>query len=223
MKRELVKTEDGSHSLFIKELDEHYHSIYGAIQESKHVFVEAGLKYFPPHSNLTILEIGFGTGLNALMTLLENESLQDQINYVGIEAYPVTVEEAASLNYIKELKANQLQAAFDKMHSIEWERSEEITVNFSLTKKQVKFEDLQLAANSIDLIYFDAFAPSAQAHLWEESIFSNLFQALKNGGILVTYCAKGSVKRTLKSVGFTLEALPGPIGKREMTRAVKKG
>ncbi|MEZ5007556.1 MAG: tRNA (5-methylaminomethyl-2-thiouridine)(34)-methyltransferase MnmD [Chitinophagales bacterium] len=221
MKRELVKTEDGSHSLFIKELDEHYHSIYGAIQESKHVFIEAGLKYFPPKSKLTILEIGFGTGLNALTTILANEALQNQINYVGVEAYPVTLEEAAALNYVEELKAEQLQPLFDKMHMVEWERSNEITPSFTLIKKQVKFEDLQLAPNSIDLIYFDAFAPSAQAHLWEESIFSNLFQALKSGGILVTYCAKGVVKRTLKSVGFTLEALPGPKGKREMTRAVK--
>lgn len=221
MKREIVKTGDGSHSLFIEALDEHYHSIHGAIQESKHVFIEAGLKYFPANTNLTILEIGFGTGLNALTTLLANRNLQNKINYIGVEAYPITLEEAAGLNYIEELEAADHQVEFDKMHSSAWESNTVINSNFMLKKMQVKFEDLQLEPESIDLIYFDAFAPSAQPELWEANIFENLYRALKNGGILVTYCAKGSVKRTLKSVGFTLEALPGPKGKREMTRAVK--
>lgn len=221
MKRKLTITEDGSHSLFIEELDEHYHSIYGAIQESKHVFIEAGLQCFSDKSEINILEIGFGTGLNALMTLLENEKLTKQIKYTGIEAYPVTIKEANSLNYIQELNIPDFEIQFLELHQSEWERPIKIKSNFTLTKRQEKFENLTLDDNSIDLIYFDAFAPSAQAHLWTEAIFKVLFKSLKSGGILVTYCAKGSVKRTLKSVGFILEALPGPKGKREMTRALK--
>lgn len=221
MQRKLVKTEDGSHSLFVEALDENYHSIYGAIQEAKHVFIEAGLHYFKAKAALRILEIGFGTGLNAFVTYLENQTNQQQIDYVGVEAFPVVSSEYNMLNYAKELEADVHQSQFLKLHEVAWEGSQTIDTHFKLTKLETTFEALKIASYHFDIIYFDAFAPSAQPELWSQEIFDKMYAALKPNGILVTYCAKGVVKRTMKAAGFTIEGLPGPKGKREMTRAIK--
>lgn len=221
MKPKLVVTEDGSSSLFIAELDEHYHSVHGAIQESMHVFINAGLKQKLNQQSVTeILEIGFGTGLNALLTCTEADAAESAVHYTAIEKYPLNSTLVAELNYCSLVNVENSHEVFSVIHSADWQRSVQVTDFFTLKKQEMDFKDIAFN-NQFDIIYFDAFAPSAQPELWTESIFASMFEALKPDGILVTYCAKGVVKRTMKGVGFTLEALPGPAGKREMTRAHK--
>ncbi|MCC6584297.1 MAG: tRNA (5-methylaminomethyl-2-thiouridine)(34)-methyltransferase MnmD [Chitinophagales bacterium] len=221
MEPKLVITEDGSSSLFVKELDEHYHSVHGAIQESVHVFINAGLNQKINHQPvINVLEIGFGTGLNALITCMEAIASKSLIKYTAIEKYPLNTALVAELNYCTILQYKNCDEIFNSIHAAGWGRAISVKDSFTLEKCEMDFKDIMFT-NQFDIIYFDAFAPSAQPELWTESIFASMFEALKPGGILVTYCAKGIVKRTLKSVGFELEALPGPAGKREMTRAHK--
>lgn len=211
-------TEDGSHSLFSEKHGVSYHSKYGAIQETEHVFINAAFRHQLPSSSLSILDIGFGTGLNAFMTLLEAKKENIQVNYTAIEAFPVSLENASNFNFHEIL--HQPAEEFLQLHQVDWENAHRISDNFIFEKKQMRFEELNFQ-NQFDIIYFDAFAPNAQPELWEENILQKMFDALKTGGVLTTYCAKGVVKRTFKKVGFTIEAIPGPPGKREMTRALK--
>ncbi len=240
MNRKLVTTADGSHSIFIAELDENYHSVHGAIQESQHVFIDAGWKAVckarSKHKNtspINIFEMGLGTGLNAFMTYLawlplttvEVEPLIIPVHYTAIEAYPVTLEMMQQLNYVEQLSnysASNYANIFTQIHTSLWNKKIPLSPNFDFTKLQANLATVDLPDNYYHLIYFDAFAPSAQAHLWTEAIFAKLYAAMQTGGLLTTYCAKGVVKRTLKKVGFEIEALPGPPGKREMTRAWKR-
>ena len=221
--QEIIQTKDGSHSLKSLQFGESYHSIHGAIQESQTVFIDAALMYkATTKEQLKILEIGFGTGLNALMTLIqlqENKNLK--IDYTGVEAYPIEPKTAAQLNYTHQLGLPDLQPTFMAMHRT---KNERITLqdHFYFEKRIEKFESLQVAENYYDIIFYDAFAPAAQPDLWKEPMLSKMYLSLQSGGVLTTYCAKGAVKRCLKSIGFELEALAGPIGKREMTRAIKK-
>lgn len=221
----LFLTEDGSHSVYSDELGVSYHSKHGAIQETQHVFINAGLNYILQQSPLeiNILEIGFGTGLNAFMTFLESESraIPIIINYFAIEAYPLSLEQVFDLNYVEQLDAVSYGDIFLKMHSSDWSKVHPLSKKFNFQKLLMNFEDIDFY-NHIDLIYFDAFAPDVQPQLWEENLMAKMFNALRLQGVLTTYCAKGVVKRTLKSVGFFIESLPGPPGKREMTRAIKK-
>jgi len=217
-KIELKITEDGSHTLYLENLDETYHSKHGAIQEAMHVFIDAGLKYFK-QSKLNILEVGFGTGLNAFLTL--QESNDSTINYTSLEAFPLKKEIVNQLNYKSELKLNAVGIEqFEKLHHVEWGSYQEISAKFNLNKVKVELAHYQ-TSEKFDIIYFDAFGPRVQPEMWEKSIFEKMQSLLSDGGILVTYCAKGSVKRTLKELGFEVEPLPGPPGKREMTRARK--
>lgn len=217
----LFTTEDGSHSLYSEEYDVSYHSKFGAVQETQHVFIEAGLRYKAVlNKDLKILDIGFGTGLNAFMTILEAEKRGLKVEYVGVEAYPVSMETAEQLNYSEQAGQPEMQEVFLNLHKSPWGERTELTEYFTATKLQKKFEELAFE-EEFDLIYFDAFAPQAQPELWEEPIMLSMWNALKKGGTLVTYCAKGDVKRTLKGIGFEVEKLPGPPGKREMTRANK--
>lgn len=219
-KREIRTTSDGSSTIFVAELDEHYHSIHGAIQESKHVFIEAGLKYFIDQyqpEKIKIYEVGFGTGLNALLTANFIHDTNVKIEYFASEAYPLNLQEIESLNYTDEMEQNEKQL-FLNLHKASWNEKVKISDQFTLCKQQ-EFLENRAALNSIDIVYFDAFAPSAQPELWTESIFKRINNEMSERGILVTYCAKGVVKRTLKSSGFKIEAIPGPPGKREMTRA----
>ncbi len=229
MKRKIITTSDGSKTIQIEEWNEQYHSIHGAIQEANHVFIKHGLLYFfeliqtEPNSEsspIHILEIGFGTGLNAFLTLIKGEELNQIIDYVGVEAYPVQSDEIQQLNYV-ELISNQHKNCFEKMHQIPWEETYQITSLFKLEKQKLYFKNIT-AENSFDIIYFDAFGARVQPELWTETIFNIMFKALKNNGVLVTYSAKGSVRRAMEAVGFTVERLPGPPGKREMLRARKK-
>jgi tRNA U34 5-methylaminomethyl-2-thiouridine-forming methyltransferase MnmC len=220
MKRHIETTADGSSTLVIEEWGEPYHSRHGAIREAYHVFIEMGLRHCALPS-VSILEMGFGTGLNALITLKEATALKKSISYTGIEAYPVTMNEVAALNYIEQLSAGQYHEAFHAMHSGPWETPLAISDTFSLIKKKCDFKEVK-DAYCYDLVYFDAFGANVQPGLWTEVIFGNMFAALRDGGVLVTYAAKGSVRRAMQAVGFLVERLPGPPGKREMLRAVKK-
>ena len=219
MKREIIITSDGSTTIHLPDWNEQYHSKHGAIQEAIHVFIEAGLHQIS-QSEVSILEIGFGTGLNAFITLLESKNQNLKIDYVGVEAYPVGKEEIVALNYVDELKAKEYDTYFRKMHDVEWEKRMEIDKNFFLTKRQQFFQDIS-DENQYDLIYFDAFGARNQPELWTEEIFLKMFTAMKDNGVLTTYAAKGSVRRAMLAVGFEVERLPGPPGKREMLRAKK--
>ncbi|MGZ4054200.1 MAG: tRNA (5-methylaminomethyl-2-thiouridine)(34)-methyltransferase MnmD [Bacteroidia bacterium] len=224
MERTLIKTADGSHSLYVKDLDEHYHSIHGAIQESIHVFINTGLKFIAEKnkSEINILEIGFGTGLNALLTCMEAEKSDLKINYTSLEAFPLSIDLTNKLNYVDLLSSEKkdLQNTFDLLHSCEWEKDIAISKNFILHKIKNTLQEIRFE-NSFDLIYFDAFGPRVQPEMWKEELFSKIYSATKQDGCLVTYCAKGEVKRTLKKVGFVVETLPGPPRKREMVRGIK--
>ncbi|TDQ30269.1 tRNA U34 5-methylaminomethyl-2-thiouridine-forming methyltransferase MnmC [Tenacibaculum caenipelagi] len=180
------------------------------------MFIKNGLKYVDVE-NISILEIGFGTGLNCFITLLEADK---KVDYVGVEAYPVAKEEVEKLNYVSELEAENKQILFEKIHEVSWEEQHKITPNFSLTKRKQFFTEIT-DENCFDLIYFDAFGARVQPDLWTEDIFKIMFAALKPDGVLVTYSAKGSVRRAMQAVGFEVERLPGPPGKREMLRGVK--
>lgn len=220
MKHEIIITQDGSSSIYIPELDETYHSKFGAIQEAKHVFIKNGLDLFEDSSEISILEIGFGTGLNALITMLEAENRNLKINYVGVEAYPIALDEILQLNYVKQLESPEKQVDFEKMHASNWEEEIAINSNFTLTKRKQSFEEIS-DENTFDLIYFDAFGFTVQPDLWNEAIFEIMFKSLKNRGILTTYACRTSIKNAMQHAGFQTLKLPGAPGKREMLRALK--
>ena len=210
-------------TIHLPEWNEQYHSKHGAVQEARHVFLKMGLHAFLEkvhRKKISILEIGFGTGLNAFLTILEAEKFGLQINYTGVEAYPVSHDEVEHLNYPEAAGAEKQTDIFQKLHDTEWEKQEKITSFFNLTKQQKKFSEIT-DHEQYDLIYFDAFGARVQPELWTEEIFSLMFAALKSGGVLVTYAAKGSVRRAMIACGFQVVKLPGPPGKREMLRAVK--
>jgi len=236
LKRKIITTADGSKTIHIEDWNEQYHSKHGAIQEAQHVFIKEGLHYYYSlnkncHAEeacaelsrsieASILEIGFGTGLNAFLTLLEAGNLNTNINYVGVEAYPVSMDEINQLNYVELISAEN-QAVFNELHKVSWEKEHDITSNFKLQKRQQFFSDIT-DTNAFDLIYFDAFGARVQPELWSKSIFESMYKALKPNGVLVTYAAIGEVKRNMQALGFTVERLKGPPGKRHMLRATKK-
>ncbi len=244
MERIIEQTEDGSATLFVPELNEHYHSVKGAHTESQHIFIDMGLKAVTV-THPRILEIGFGTGLNALLTLEAAEKDKRPVHYTGIELYPLSWEEVDALKY----SDNPL---FKTLHLTPWEEDVDITPYFTLRKVQtdasfneerrMKNEELpcgiiaqpnssffiphsslkENSSPSFDVIYFDAFAPEKQPEMWDEQLFRNLYASMNTGGVMTTYCAKGAIRRLLQAVGFRVERLPGPPGgKREILRATK--
>jgi tRNA U34 5-methylaminomethyl-2-thiouridine-forming methyltransferase MnmC len=215
--REIQQTADGSHTLFIPEINEHYHSVNGAIQESVHVFIGAGLRQLPK-DKIRILEIGFGTGLNALLTLLEAEKREkSQVEYYAVELHPLPAECIAALNY-EEKACPERTGLLESLHSTPWDIPVSITNRFILHKIKGDCQCCELPS-SIDLVYFDAFAPDKQPEMWNQKIFNTLHACMAEGGILTTYCAKGSVRRMMQKAGYSIERIPGPPGKREMLRA----
>ncbi|TDD94197.1 tRNA (5-methylaminomethyl-2-thiouridine)(34)-methyltransferase MnmD [Flavobacterium cellulosilyticum] len=219
MKREIIQTRDGSTTIQINDWDECYHSRFGAIQEAQHVFIKNGLAQLE-NKSISILEIGFGTGLNAFITFLESLKLNQTINYVGVEGYPVSSDEANLMNYVSELNAEHDRMVFETMHQSNWDEKISLRNGFEFTKRNQFFNDIN-DIEQFDLIYFDAFGFRVQPELWSTEIFLKMYNALKPNGILVTYAARGVVKRSMIEVGFTVEKLEGPPGKREMFRARK--
>ncbi len=220
MNREIIQTADGSTTIHLIDLDESYHSKHGAIQEAYHVFIKNGLSLFQGES-VSILEIGFGTGLNTFITYLEGLKSNHTICYTGIEAYPISATEVTQMNYVNELHAKDSASIFELIHQCTWEEQQHISSKFNLTKRQQFFHDIN-DVNTYNLIYFDAFGFRVQPELWSEEIFQLMFNSLKKGGVLVTYACRSSIKKAMLAVGFEVEKLPGAPGKREMLRAFKR-
>jgi tRNA U34 5-methylaminomethyl-2-thiouridine-forming methyltransferase MnmC len=222
MKREIIITEDGSHSIAIEQTTITYHSRYGAIRESKHVYIEAGLKkLLNQKSCINIFEMGLGTGLNALLTLIHAEQNNQKIYYQTIDEQFLEKQFFEKLNYCQQLEKPGLQSTFIELHNCESEKEILINSFFSFKKSQTSLQNYSFN-KSFDIIFYDAFAPRAQPELWTAEIFTKLFTALNPNGLLVTYCSKGSVQRAMQAAGFVVEKLPGPPHKREILRAIKK-
>lgn len=218
---QIITTGDGSHSLLNTALNETYHSVHGARRESIHVFLNKGLEYFLEENSreiVRIFEVGFGTGLNALLTAAFADQIKQKISYTSIEAFPLDPEFVTTLNYADSIQEKGL---FRTLHSSAWDAEAPITDLFALKKLKTTLQGIDLSQNQFDVIYFDAFAPSKQPELWEISMLKKVCDALKPRGIFVTYCAKGQLKRDLKTLGLSVETLPGPPGKKEMVRALK--
>ena len=221
MKREVVTTADGSKTIRIIDLDENYHSSHGALQEANHVFIENGLNSLVNQTEISIFEMGLGTGLNAFLTAIKAGELGLKVDYFGIEAFPVQIDEIIELDY-KNLMGERFSDLYLSIHESEWNKLVEINANFSLKKIKGELQNEEMPQAFFDIVYYDAFGPRAQDEMWSMELFQKMYDSIKQGGFLVTYCAKGQVKRDLKAVGFTIEPLPGPPGKREMTRAWKR-
>ncbi len=219
----IIITEDGSHSLYHEGLKETYHSFHGALQESVYVFIEKGLRFWRTKSGLPkqvdIFEVGFGTGLNALLAAQFAIDNEVKINFTTIEPFPLEIEIIEQLNYATSIGKEDLRIVFEQLHSCKWEESIEINPYFSIHKVKSKLEDFQTDLR-FDVLFFDAFAPSKQAELWTADLLQKCFSLLREGGVFTTYSAKGQLKRDLKSVGFEVETLPGPPGKKEMVRGI---
>jgi tRNA U34 5-methylaminomethyl-2-thiouridine-forming methyltransferase MnmC len=215
----IVVTNDGSNSLFHPEANQHYHSIHGAVQESLHVFIKHGVQAIDKPT-LNILEVGFGTGLNCLLSLIESEHSARHIHYITLEPYPISIEVAKQLNFCQTIGSPEYHHQFLRLHEAEWDKQVKITENFHIHKQKQRVQYIKFESE-FDIVFFDAFDPIGQPEMWTEEVFKAIHKSLIPEGKLVTYCARGVFKRTLKAVGFKVEALPGPPGKREMTRAIK--
>lgn len=221
----IIETKDGSHSLLNESLNETYHSTHGAVQESIHVFIQNGLNFWIEKNKskeLTILEVGFGTGLNALLTLKESIEQKIKIHYTSLEAFPVESSLVRQLNYPSLVPFDSSKEKFYQLHQCEWDKQVAITPDFVLEKQEAKLQEIDLGTKKYDLVYFDAFAPAKQPEMWDISVLDKVARSLKENGVFVTYCAQGKLKRNLKSLQLQLESLPGPPGKREMVRAIKQ-
>jgi len=220
MERIILQTGDLSNTIYVKDLDETFHSVNGALQESNHVFIQAGFDEIIKSKNkINIYEVGFGTGLNALLTFTESSAKNISVSYTSIEAFPLEKFIVEELGY-KNLFDKKHHANIDKIQNANWNETIQLNKNSSLTKVNIKLEKY-VFDSTFDLVYFDAFAPDKQPELWTEEIFKNIFNNMNEGGILVTYSAKGEVRRRMQRAGFRVERLPGPKGKREMLRARK--
>lgn len=225
---QLQLTKDGSHTLFNAQINESYHSTNGALQESLHVFIEAGLKAQLEknvNNRIQILELGFGTGLNAILSYIECNKQQVDCDYTGIEAFPLDLPLIEQLNYTDWMNEDE-KDIFNQIHTSEWNKKNDLNTQISLQKFHSKIEDiakhpLSKMTNHFDLVYMDAFDPAKQPELWTIDIFTTLYQIMKDGASLVTYSSKGDVKRAMRAAGFKVERLPGPIGKRHMLRGKK--
>jgi tRNA U34 5-methylaminomethyl-2-thiouridine-forming methyltransferase MnmC len=218
---EIITTSDGSHSLLNTTLNETYHSRHGAVQESLHVFIKEGLDYLltkKPAATISILEIGFGTGLNALLTAQRALEVSAVVQYTSLETKPLPELIWAQLNYTSSPDAEVL---FRSLHEAPWATAVDITPAFRLTKRKVSLLEATFAPGSFDLIYFDAFAPNKQPEMWTYAVLETVVHTLREGGMFVTYCARGQLKRDLKALGLTVETLAGPPGKKEMVRGVQ--
>ncbi|MDR0367902.1 MAG: tRNA (5-methylaminomethyl-2-thiouridine)(34)-methyltransferase MnmD [Bacteroidales bacterium] len=223
-KRKIILTEDGSSSLFVETLNEHYHSIHGAVQESMHIFIQAGLlcEQLKDLQTVNILEIGLGSGLNALLTYFSALNANKKVRYTAIEKYPLSFHEVQLLNYPHFMAHTSAENVFRQIHTSEWGTTEAFSAHFSLCKHQQSATETAYPADTFNLVYFDAFSPDVQPELWSEELFKKIYQSMKPESVLLTYSTKGTVKRALKNADFQIEKLPGPKGKREILRAKKQ-
>ena len=225
-KIEVILTKDGSHTVYNSELDESYHAYNGAVTESKYVYIENGLKYYlssvddPIKKPVRILEFGFGTGLNTILTILESQKLEQEIEYTTAEPFPLPSDVVKDLNH-GDLFSTQTKEHFNKVHNAQWNQDVLLFNSFKLHKAHSRIEDLPVESEPFDIIYYDAFAPSKQPDAWEIDVLRKCHALLQTGGLLVTYCANGQFKRNLKSLDFKLDQIEGPMGRKEMTRAWK--
>jgi len=218
-KLEIIQSSDGSHTLYREDIDETYHSTHGAINEALHVFITNGLQKVNKEV-VNVFEVGFGTGLNALSTLAQQQKDGIKVNYVGIEAFPILVELAEKINYCAFEPFLNLQGSFTKMHQMEWGCEAEILQGFTLTKIQDTLQNYS-SVKKYDIVFYDAFGPQAQVEMWKKDVLAKAVDLLEPGGVFVTYCAKGQVRRDLIDLGFEMQRLPGPPGKREMLFGIK--
>ncbi len=213
---EIIHTADGSNTIYLPELDENYHSIKGAITESQHIFIACGLSQLRTLPQLTVLEIGFGTGLNTYLTAKYNQTTDQKISYVTLEKNPLSWNTVYQLNYTSD-------KLFETIHTADWNIKTDLTPQFSLLKLEADFTKKPKLPSTVDVVYFDAFAPEKQEEMWSKELFDYLYVSMNRGGVLTTYCSKGVIRRRLQEVGFEVERLPGPPnGKREILRATKK-
>ncbi len=223
MQQELRTTSDGSHTLYVPQIDECYHSTNGAVQESIHIFIKAALQTHKSE-HLNVFEVGFGTGLNALLTLLDARQRGIKVHYMGIERYPITIDQAQALNYAEHCRSLGYECTTDdfmRLHTAPWGEVVEIVPHFTLTKIEGDLNTEEMPHNTFDVVYFDAFSPEKQEEMWSQTNFKRLYKACHEGAIMTTYCAKGVVRRTMQAVGWEVERLPGPPGKRQIIRAIK--
>jgi tRNA U34 5-methylaminomethyl-2-thiouridine-forming methyltransferase MnmC len=217
----IISTDDGSDTLFVTEMNEQYHSIHGAVSESRHIFLNCGFNYFSNHPDIKVLEIGFGTGLNCLLTALEAVRSNIYTRYFAMEKYPLPAELVRRLNY-PDLTGSEGSEIFSRIHEAPWDEKVMITHRFELVKLRDDFTESSLEGiQGVQVVYFDAFGPEKQPEMWETELFRKLNQVMMEGGLLMTFSAKGSVRRSLQAAGFEVERLPGPRGKREILRAFK--
>lgn len=220
-KLDIIKSADGSHTLYREDIDETYHSTHGAINEALHVFIQNGLLRVDKTS-IDVFEVGFGTGLNALSTLAQQQKDGVEVNYTGLEAFPISKELADQVNYCDFEPFKELKGDFIKLHEVEWGRAQKITSGFYLTKIEDSLQSYK-PEQQFDIIFYDAFGPRAQGEMWEKEVLEKAVNLLKDGGVFVTYCAKGQVRRDLISLGVEMKRIPGPPGKREMLFGKKNG
>lgn len=226
----LIQTEDGSHSLYLPGLKETYHSFHGAVRESIHVYINKGFHHLlqkPSLNKLSVLEVGFGTGLNVLLTIAEAEQNSIETSFTTLEPNPLPEEVWQSLNYPEVLstiyRGFNFRNHFEAIHKCSFNEEVQLSSQFRFIKKDIPVQEVSDSFEEFDLIYFDAFAPSKQPEIWQADVFERLLKIIKPGGILVTYCAQGQFKRNLKEAGFIVESLQGPPGKKEMIRGIKPG
>ncbi len=218
---EIVTTKDGSTTIKRSDINECYHSVHGALQESQHVFIESGLDIISSSlRSIKIFEMGFGTGLNALLTLKWAKEHKLQIEYITVENHPLTLEIASKMNYTDKDALKNYSSDFIQLHDAAWDAQENINQTFSITKLRTNLRELTID-DKFDLVYYDAFSPDRQPELWTIDIFKKLYSMMMSEGVLTTYCAKGYVRRNMQAAGFEVERIPGPPGKREMLRATR--
>lgn len=221
MQKEFILTEDGSHTIFLPEMNEHYHSIHGAIQESMHVYIQEGLSSIRK-PEISVLEIGFGTGLNAYLSFGVAKEMKIKLNYYSLEMYPLKPSEYAVLNY-PDVIFRENGLVFEALHSADWESLREISPDFRIQKIKADLTHYDFSSlPQFDLVYYDAFAPVKQPEMWTDEVLVKVAKTVKSGGIFVTYCAKGTVRRALANSGFRMHRIPGPAGKKEMLKGIKE-
>lgn len=224
MHREIIVTEDGSHTIRAGDRNHTYHSRHGALQESSHVYIHSGLQYLLDQglNSVIIFEMGFGTGLNALLTLVKATERNIPVLYITVETEPLSGIEARALNYCSLLERPDLQPLFNELHDATWETNAVINPFFTIRKMRVPMEELELD-QPVDLVYYDAFSPAAQPELWTPAVFERISGFMKTGAVLLTYCSKGDVKRAMKAAGLKVKKVPGPLYKRDILRVTKIG